>query len=122
VAGNMIGTGVFTTSGYALGDLGSPTRVLVAWAIGGAIALCGATSYGALARLFPENGGEYALLRRTLHPLAGFLAGWVSLLAGFTAPIAAAALALETYLAAGCPGWDGGANEIPSTSNRAGYH
>ncbi len=99
VVANMIGAGVFTTSGFALADLGQPDRVLWAWGIGGVLASCGALSYGALARRFPESGGEYLFLSRTVHPMAGFLAGWVSLLAGFTAPIAAAALALQAYLA-----------------------
>jgi APA family basic amino acid/polyamine antiporter len=99
VVANMIGAGVFTTSGFALADLGAPEPVLLAWFIGGILALCGALSYGALARRFPESGGEYLFLSRTLHPLAGFLGGWVSLLAGFTAPIAAAALGLQAYLA-----------------------
>ena len=99
VVSSMIGTGVFTTSGFALALLGDPGPVLLAWVLGGLLAACGALSYGALARRFPESGGEYALLTRTVHPLAGFLAGWVSLLAGFTAPIAAAALALAAYLA-----------------------
>lgn len=98
VIANMIGAGVFTTSGFALADLGTPARVLAAWAVGGVVALCGAVSYGALVRRFPESGGEYVLLARTVHPLAGFLAGWVSLLAGFTAPIAAAGLGLAAYL------------------------
>ncbi len=97
----MIGAGVFTTSGFALADLGSPDVVLLAWAVGGVLALCGALCYGALARRLPESGGEYLFLAATLHPLAGFLAGWVSLLAGFTAPIAAAALGLQAYLLAG---------------------
>ena len=65
--------------------------------VGGIIALCGALSYGALARRMPESGGEYYFLSRAMHPLLGFLAGWTSLLAGFTAPIAAAALALDAY-------------------------
>ena len=95
----MIGAGVFTTSGFALADLGGPSRVLAAWAVGGVIALAGALSYGALARRIPYSGGEYTFLSRTVHPLAGFLAGWVSLLAGFTAPIALAALGLGAYLA-----------------------
>ncbi|MEN8184552.1 MAG: amino acid permease [Myxococcota bacterium] len=98
VVANMLGAGVFTTSGFSLADLGSPGLVLVAWGIGGVLALCGATCYGALARRLPESGGEYAFLSATIHPLAGFLAGWVSLLAGFTAPIAAAALGLQAYL------------------------
>ena len=98
VAGNMIGAGVFTTSGFALADLGSRQLVLLAWLVGGAIALCGAWSYVRLARALPGNGGEYLFLSRSLHPFAGFLAGWVSLLAGFTAPIAVAAHGLEAYL------------------------
>jgi APA family basic amino acid/polyamine antiporter len=112
VVANMIGAGVFTTSGFALADLGRPDVVLLAWGVGGLIALCGALSYGALARRIPESGGEYTFLSRTVHPLAGFLAGWVSLLVGFTAPIAAAALGLQAYLAgsfgmSGRPEWIG---------------
>jgi APA family basic amino acid/polyamine antiporter len=99
VVANMIGAGVFTTSGFALADLGRPDAVLLAWGVGGLMALCGALSYGALARRIPESGGEYTFLSKTVHPLAGFLAGWVSLLVGFTAPIAAAALGLQAYLA-----------------------
>jgi APA family basic amino acid/polyamine antiporter len=94
----MIGVGVFTTSGFALADLGHPEPVLLAWLIGGVLAICGALSYGALARCIPESGGEYTFLSRTVHPIAGFLAGWISLLVGFTAPIAAAALGLQAYL------------------------
>jgi APA family basic amino acid/polyamine antiporter len=98
IVANMIGAGVFTTSGFALADLGSANRVMLAWALGGIIALCGALSYGGLARRFTESGGEYLFLSRALHPLAGFIAGWVSLLAGFTGAIAFAALAFETYI------------------------
>ncbi len=98
VVANMVGAGVFTTSGFALADLGTPQRVMAAWLVGGAIALCGALSYGALARRMCESGGEYLFLSRALHPAAGFVAGWVSLLAGFTGAIAFAAVAFEAYL------------------------
>ncbi|MCA1639025.1 MAG: amino acid permease [Acidobacteria bacterium] len=98
IIANMIGAGVFTTSGFALADLGSSNRVMLAWALGGIIAFCGALSYGGLVRHFTESGGEYLFLSCALHPLAGFIAGWVSLLAGFTGAIAFAALAFETYL------------------------
>jgi len=106
VVGSMIGAGVFTTSGFALADHGRRDVVLLAWIVGGILAMCGALSYGALARRIPESGGEYTFLSRTIHPLAGFLAGWISLLAGFTAPIAAAALLMQAYLGAGAG--DGG--------------
>ncbi len=95
----MIGAGVFTTSGLSLIGLPSRPLLLLAWGLGGLIACSGALCYGALARRIPESGGEYLFLGRIVHPAFGFLAGWVSLLAGFTAPIAAAALLLGAYLA-----------------------
>lgn len=98
VIANTIGTGVFTTSGFALADLGSPALVMLAWLIGGVYALCGVAIYADLAERFPQSGGEYAFLRHTLHPALGTVAGWVSLVAGFTLPIAAAALGAQLYL------------------------
>lgn len=101
VVGNMLGAGVFTTSGFALAELGSPGYVLWAWFAGGLLALCGAMSYGALARLMPVSGGEYYFLSRGVHPLVGFVAGWISLWAGFTGAIAFAAITFEAYLLPG---------------------
>ena len=97
VISSMVGTGVFTTSGYTLGAVGSPARVLMCWSIGGLIAICGSIAYGRLAQVLPVSGGEYLFLARTLHPFAGFMAGWVSLTAGFSGAIATAAVAFEAY-------------------------
>jgi APA family basic amino acid/polyamine antiporter len=94
----MIGAGVFTTSGFTLADLGSPGRVLAAWVVGGGIAICGALGYGSLARRLTQSGGEYLFLSRVLHPAAGFVAGWISLFAGFTGAIAFAAHAFASYV------------------------
>ena len=105
IIANMIGAGIFTTSGFALGDLGTPNRVMAAWVVGGVIALCGALSYGGLVRHITDSGGEYLFLSRLIHPLAGFIAGWVSLLAGFTGAIAFAARAFETYAFPTRPDW-----------------
>ncbi|MDG2222665.1 MAG: amino acid permease [Rubripirellula sp.] len=98
VAASMIGVGVYTTSGFTLAALGTPERVIAAWMVGGLLAICGAMGYASLASRFSESGGEYLFLSKTLHPAAGLMAGWVSLLAGFTGAIAIAALGLETYL------------------------
>ena len=122
VVANMIGAGVFTTSGFALADLGTPDRVMLAWLTGGLLAVCGALSYGALVRRMTESGGEYLFLSRAIHPAAGFVAGWVSLLAGFTGAIALAATALEAYLlpAGTRPGWipeDAVALTVPGVSD-----
>ena len=97
VVANMIGAGVFTTSGFTLADLGSPWLVVAAWIVGGLIALVGAVSYGRLVQAMPESGGEYLFLSRGLHPVVGFIAGWVSLIAGFTGAIAFAASAFASY-------------------------
>jgi APA family basic amino acid/polyamine antiporter len=100
VVANMVGTGVFTTSGLLIADLGSAWLVLLAWVLGGLVALLGALCYGALARHIPESGGEYVFLSRTLHPALGYLAGWVSLLVGFAVPLGALAFAFGQYMSA----------------------
>jgi APA family basic amino acid/polyamine antiporter len=105
VIASMIGTGVFTTSGFLLADLKSRWAVLAVWLIGGVLAALGALSYGALARRMPESGGEYFFLSRTLHPALGFLAGWISLLVGFSAPLAAVAFAFGEYTKTWLPQW-----------------
>ena len=107
VAASMIGAGVFTTSGFALADLGSTSLVMCAWIVGATLAISGAISYGMLADHITESGGEYLFLSRFVHPAAGFVAGWVSLLAGFTGAGAYAATAFESYAlpAAARPTW-----------------
>ena len=105
VIASMIGAGVFTTSGFALNDLGSPHRVMSAWALGGLLALSGAASYAGLVSRITDSGGEYLFLSRIIHPVAGFIGGWVSLLAGFTGAIAFAALAFESYTSPLRPAW-----------------
>jgi APA family basic amino acid/polyamine antiporter len=103
VAASMVGTGVFTTTGLLLGDLGSPGAVLIGWALGGVASLAGALCYAELGAAYPENGGEYALLRRTWHPAVGFVAAIASVVVGFSAPIAASGLAFAKYLLAAFP-------------------
>ncbi len=98
VVASMVGAGVYTTSGFTLADLGSPAFVVLAWVVAGIIAICGAVSYGALASRFTESGGEYLFLSRAIHPAAGYVAGFVSIIAGFTGAIAFAARTLEAYL------------------------
>jgi APA family basic amino acid/polyamine antiporter len=99
VIANMIGTGVFTCTGLLAHGLHDPATILIAWAVGGVLALCGAAAYAELGAMMPEAGGEYVYLSRAYHPAVGFLSGWVSLTAGFSAPIAASAIAFATYLA-----------------------
>ena len=97
VIGNMIGAGVYISTSYALGALQDARIVLLAWAIGGVHAICGAVAYAALARRAQLSGGEYTFLSQFVHPAIGFMAGWISIIAGFTAPIATAALLFGEY-------------------------
>ncbi|MEO8272197.1 MAG: amino acid permease, partial [Aureliella sp.] len=97
VVANMVGAGVFTSSGYALATVGSPGRVMLAWWMCGVWAIAGAIAYGGLVRRLPLSGGEYLFLSRLVHPSVGFLAGWISVVAGFTAPIAVAAQGAALY-------------------------
>lgn len=104
VVASMIGTGVFTTSGPLLDTVGAPATVLLVWLVGGLVSLCGALAYAEIGSAYPDAGGEYTLLGRAMHPALGFAAGFVSLTAGFAAPIAVCSLAFASYLsAAGVP-------------------
>ena len=103
VVANMIGAGIFTTSGLLLQELGSPLLMIALWIGGGILALCGAMCYGALGAAMPRAGGEYVYLSRLFHPLLGFLTGWVSFFVGFSAPLAASSLGFGEYFARAFP-------------------
>lgn len=98
VVSNMIGTGIFTMSGLLVGDLGSARLLLLIWLVGAICALAGAFCYSELGINFPSSGGEYVYLTQAFGPTWGFMTGWVSFFAGFSAPIALAALAFSDYL------------------------
>lgn len=97
VIANMIGTGVFTSLGFQLLDIRSGFVLLLLWAVGGLVALCGAMTYAELGAALPRSGGEYNFLSRIFHPVAGFVSGWVSATIGFAAPTALAAMTFSAY-------------------------
>src|SRR5438552_3572642 len=98
VVANMIGAGVFLSTGFMAQELG-PGPVLLSWVTGAVLALAGTLAYAEVARIVPRSGGEYRYLSELLHPVFGYLAGWTSLLVGFSAPIAISAFAAGSYLA-----------------------
>ncbi len=103
VIANMIGAGIFTTSGLLMSDLKNPLLMLSLWMIGGVIAFCGAISYGEMGAAIPKAGGEYIFLSQLYHPMLGFLSGWVSFIVGFSAAIAASSLGFSEYLTRAVP-------------------
>jgi APA family basic amino acid/polyamine antiporter len=98
VASSMVGVGVLVSAGWASRVLG-PGEILLAWIVGGVLAMCGARAYAALAELIPRSGGEYRYLADLLHPAVGYMAGWASLVLGFAAPVAFCAATADAYAA-----------------------
>src|SRR6266581_4657514 len=78
VIGGMIGQSVFLVASDMSREVGSLTKVLVAWIAGGVIVLFGSFCYAELGAAMPEAGGDYVYQSRGLSPLCGFLYGWTS--------------------------------------------
>lgn len=101
----VVGSGIFTTTGFMACDLGQPGFILAGWLIGGLLALAGALAYSELGAALPVAGGDYVYLRRAYGPFVGFLSGWTSLTMGFGAAMAAGAVSCAAYAPSNsCPG------------------
>ena len=98
VISNVIGVGIFITPGIIAQIIPNPVAFLAVWLGGGLLAFAGAMAYAELATLRPRSGGEYVYLREGFGPLAAFLTGWTSFVAGFAGAIAAGALGAADYL------------------------
>lgn len=103
VIANMVGTGVFTSLGFQLLEIRSGFVLLMLWAVGGLVALCGAMTYAELGAAMPRSGGEYNFLTRIFHPAIGFVSGWVSATVGFAGPTALAAMTFAAYATSSLP-------------------
>jgi APA family basic amino acid/polyamine antiporter len=97
VAGAMIGSGIFIVSADIARNVGSPGWLMVVWLITGIITIIGAISYGELAAMIPDVGGQYVYLREAYHPLIGFLFGWTTFLVIQCGSIAAVAVAFAKF-------------------------
>ncbi len=97
VVGAMIGSGIFIVSADIARNVGSPGWLLVVWLITGIITLIGAISYGELASMMPQVGGQYVYLKEAYHPLIGFLFGWTTFLVIQCGTIAAVAVAFAKF-------------------------
>jgi APA family basic amino acid/polyamine antiporter len=104
VISNVIGGGIFFVPVIVAGLVPSARAMLMVWVGGGALALAGAMAYAELAAVRPHAGGEYVYLRDAFGPLAAFLTGWTSFVAGFSGAIAASAVALADYVTRFLPG------------------
>lgn len=98
IISNVIGGGIFFVPVIVAQMVPHPGAMLGVWLAGGALAFAGAMAYAELAAVRPHAGGEYVYLRDAYGPLAAFLTGWTSFIAGFSGAIAASAVALADYV------------------------
>ncbi len=98
VVSNVIGGGILFMPAIVAGMVGNASAMLFVWLLGGVLAFAGAMAYAELAALRPRSGGEYVYLREAFGPLAAFLTGWTSFVAGFSGAIAANAVGLTGFL------------------------
>ena len=98
VVSNVIGSGIFFVPILVAMNVSNTAAFFGAWIFGGFLAFAGAMAYAELATLRPRAGGEYVYLRDAYGPLAAFLTGWTSFVAGFSGAIAAGAIALTQAL------------------------
>ena len=104
IVANVIGGGILFTPPAVAAMVPHPIWFLSTWIAGGALAFAGAMAYAELAALRPRAGGEYVYLREAYGPLAGFMTGWTSFVAGFTGAMAASAIFLIFVLDRFIPG------------------
>jgi APA family basic amino acid/polyamine antiporter len=98
VVSNVIGSGILITPAFIAASAPNAPAMLGVWLAGGILAFAGAMAYAELAALRPRAGGEYVYLRAAFGPMAAFLTGWTSFVAGFSGAIAASAVGLANYL------------------------
>jgi len=104
VVGSMIGSGIFIVSAEILREVHAPGLLLVVWGLSGVVTLMGALSYGELAAMFPNAGGQYVYLREGISPLFGYLYGWTLFVVIQTGTIAAVAVAFARFTSVFWPG------------------
>ena len=98
VVGNVIGSGIFLTTGGMAAAIPSASLLLLAWVLGGLLAIAGGLTYAEMGAMFPRSGGVYIFLREAYGPLTAFLYGWASMLVINSGSTAAVAVGFAEYL------------------------
>lgn len=109
VAGSMIGSGIFLVTAAMARDVGSAAWILIIWLVTGLLTMSAALSYGELAGMMPNAGGQYVYIQRAYGKLVSFLYGWTVFTVIQTGTIAAVAVAFANYSAVFFPNLE---NEI----------
>jgi basic amino acid/polyamine antiporter, APA family len=99
VVGSMVGSGVFIVSADIARSVGTPALLMAAWLVTGLVTVIAALSYGELAGMMPQAGGQYVYLREAYNPLVGFLYGWTLFMVIQCGTIAAVGVAFAKFSA-----------------------
>jgi len=98
IIADVIGTGIFMTTGQVLEMTGNALSVIILFGIGGLMAVTGSLCYAELSTMWPDDGGEYIYLKKIWGLLPSFLTGWISLFVGFSLAAAMSAITAVNYI------------------------
>lgn len=96
--GSVIGSGIFLTPSQIASYIPSSELIILAWVLGGILALTGALTLGELGGMFPKTGGIYVYLKEAYGDFVGFLYGWAYFTVIMSGTVAALSIAFSTYL------------------------
>ncbi len=98
VVGIVVATGIFALPPLVAANTSGPSAMLMAWALGGLLCLCGSLAYADLAAACPGVGGEYLYLSRSLGQFFGFMFVWARMTVIQTGSIAFLAYVFGDYV------------------------
>jgi len=99
VLGLALGGGIFLTPASIAAAIPSGKLILVAWLVGGVLAIVGGLVYAEMGAMVPRAGGMYLYFREAFGDLPAFLYAWVAYWVIQTGSNAAVAVGFATYLA-----------------------
>ncbi|MEO8682736.1 MAG: amino acid permease [Vicinamibacterales bacterium] len=93
-----LGDAALVVAGGIARVLETPALILLAWTIGGAVALIGGFVWAELGSRFPDVGGQYVYLARAYPPVVGFLYGVALLFIINGGSLAAVSMIFASYV------------------------
>ena len=94
VIGTIIGSGIFFKPTAVFGAAGTASLGLIAWVIGGLLALAGGLTIAEIGTLIPETGGMMTYMEHIYGKFWGYLIAWVQTIIFYPVRIAATGTAI----------------------------
>lgn len=98
VIGTIIGSGIFFKPTAVFGAAGTASLGLIAWMLGGLLALAGGLTIAEIGTLIPETGGMMTYMEHIYGKFWGYLIAWVQTIIFYPVRIAAAAVICGTQV------------------------